>query len=209
MTKEQFIALGLTEEQATKAAAASQEELKGFIPKARFEEVNEAKKKAENDLKERDTQLETLKKSAGDNEALKKQIETLQGENKTKDEQYQVKIKELQVSTAIKLAVAGEVHDPELITNMLDKSKIELKEDGTIKAGLDDQIKALRESKAFLFVEKQKDEPFFKGVKPNEGKGPNDKGGGSDQDGAFGKRLAEFNLKSNEGLVKAQNSYFE
>ena len=34
--KEQFIALGLTEEQATKAAAASQEELKTYIPKHRF-----------------------------------------------------------------------------------------------------------------------------------------------------------------------------
>src|SRR5690625_4836722 len=108
MTKEEFIALGLTEEQATKAAAASAEELKGFVPKARFDEVNEGKKKAETDLADRDKQLETLKKSAGDNEELKKQIQTLQDENKSAKEKYENEMKDLQLTTAIKLAIAGD-----------------------------------------------------------------------------------------------------
>lgn len=38
MKKEQFVALGLTEEQSEKWAAASAEELKGFMPKYRFDE---------------------------------------------------------------------------------------------------------------------------------------------------------------------------
>ena len=41
MKKEDFLKLGLTEELAVKAAEASTEELKGFIPKNRFDEVNE------------------------------------------------------------------------------------------------------------------------------------------------------------------------
>ena len=45
MKKEQFIELGLEEEMAIKCEKASQEELKGFIPKARFDEVNNEKKK--------------------------------------------------------------------------------------------------------------------------------------------------------------------
>lgn len=33
MTKEQLVAMGLTDEQADKVLAASSEEMKGFIPK--------------------------------------------------------------------------------------------------------------------------------------------------------------------------------
>lgn len=36
--KEEFVKLGLDEETAAKCEAASAEELKGFIPKARFDE---------------------------------------------------------------------------------------------------------------------------------------------------------------------------
>ena len=212
MTKEQLLALGLTEEQAKKAAEASQEELKSYIPKVRFDEVNGTKKQLESDLKDRDNQLTDLKKSTGDNEELKKQIETLQSDNKVKDEQYQIKLKDLQVSTAIKLAITGQTHDPDLIATLLDKSKIEVNDDGSVKAGLDDQIKSLRESKAFLFVEQKKeDQGFqFKGTKPAEGKGSDgDKGGEGDRNGGFGKRLAEMASKGNEGLSKARESYFK
>ena len=59
MTKEELKALGLTDEQIGKVDEA----YKGFIPKSRFDEVNEAKKKAEETIKERDKQLEALKKS--------------------------------------------------------------------------------------------------------------------------------------------------
>lgn len=54
MTKEQLLAMGLTEEQAGKVLAASTEELKGYIPKARFDELNEAKKQSEEALTARD-----------------------------------------------------------------------------------------------------------------------------------------------------------
>lgn len=173
MTKEQFIALGFTEEQAEKAAAASAEELKGFIPKARFDEVNSAKKKAEDDLQDRDKQLEQLKKEAGDNENLQKQIEKLQSDNKTAKEKYEAEVKELRLSTAVKLALAGKVHDPDIVASLLDKAKIELDDTGAVKGGLEDQIKALRESKAFLFIPEDNNEDEghfeFKGVKPPGG----------------------------------------
>ena len=66
MKKEEFVALGMDEAIAEKCAKASQEELKGFIPKGRFDEVNEEKKSLDKTLKERDKQLETLKKSTGE-----------------------------------------------------------------------------------------------------------------------------------------------
>ena len=44
---------------------------KNFVSKADFNAVNTAKKKAEDDVKARDQQLEDLKKSTGDVDALK------------------------------------------------------------------------------------------------------------------------------------------
>ena len=44
MKKEEFVALGISAELAEKAASASAEELKGYVPKSRFDEVNEEKK---------------------------------------------------------------------------------------------------------------------------------------------------------------------
>ncbi|WP_240421648.1 phage scaffolding protein [Paenibacillus periandrae] len=207
MNKEQFIALGLTEEQATKAATASVEELKGFVPKARFDEVNTAKKTAEDTLKERDKQLDELQKSTGDAAALKEQITQLQTDNKSAKEKYDSDLKELRLGTAVKLALSGKVHDPDIVASLLDKSKIVLDETGSVKAGLDDQIKALQTSKAFLFVPEDKGGQFqFRGTKPPEGGGNG--GNEGDKDGAFGKRLADF-AKQNEGLAKAQESYFK
>jgi len=141
-----------------------------WIPKDKFNEVNEAKKQAEEALKERDKQLADLKKAAEGNEELKKQIEQLQIENKTKEQEYQTKLRDMAVTTAIKLAVAGQVHDPDLVAGLLDKSKIEVDENGNIKAGLDDQLKALRESKVFLFIEQKPAGTTFRGATPADGR---------------------------------------
>lgn len=208
MNKEQFIALGLTEEQAEKAATASAEELKGFIPKVRFDEINDAKKQAEKDRDKVSGQLEDLKKSAGDNEELKKQIDTLQTENKAAKEKYEAEAAALKLGTAVKLALAGKVHDPDIVAGLLDKTRIELDDNGGIKAGLDDQIKALQTSKGFLFVTEDNGGQFqFRGTNPFESGGSGGGGGGQDKAADFGKRIAEF-AKTNAATSEAQKSYF-
>ncbi|WP_410769589.1 phage scaffolding protein [Fontibacillus sp. BL9] len=136
---------------------------KHFVPKLQYNEVAEAKKKAEKDVADRDKQLEDLKKSSGNAEELKQQIQKLQEDNKTAAEKYESDLKEMQLGNALKLALAGQVHDADLLTGLIDKTKIELGEDGSIKAGLEDQIKTLRESKGFLFAENK---PTFKGANP-------------------------------------------
>lgn len=165
MNKEQLIALGLTEEQADKV-------IEGFgqmIPKSRFDEINEAKKQLEQQIKDRDNQLKELQKKAEGNEELSKQIQELQEANKQAKTQYEQQLKDLQVSSAIKLALAGKAHDADLVAGLIDKSKIELGEDGNIAKGLDEQIKSLQESKSFLFVpEKEPNKPKFNGVIPPE-----------------------------------------
>jgi alanyl-tRNA synthetase len=169
--KELLKSKGIADEVIEAVVAAAEEKFKNFIPKHRFDEVNEAKKQLEAQLAERDKQLSELKKVAGDNEELKKRIEQLQQENKAKEQEYQAKIRDMAVTTAIKLAVAGDAHDPDLIVNLIDKSKIELDDNGNIKGGLEEQLKALRENKAFLFIQKEPEtQPKFKGVVPAEGR---------------------------------------
>ncbi|NGP58158.1 hypothetical protein FLT15_07065 [Paenibacillus thiaminolyticus] len=167
---------GLSEEQAKAIIEGVESNYKGYVPPHRFEEVNTAKKQAEEDVKERDKQLDKLKKSAGDNEELRQQIAKLQEENKAASEKYASDMKELRTSTALRLAIGDSAHDSELVLSLLDKAKIELDDDGNIKAGLDEQIQSLRESKAFLFVQKQEKDnenkgPTFKGMKPTDGTG--------------------------------------
>lgn len=150
MNKQQFLDLGLTEEQATKAEAESKKELEGYVEKSKFDTVNQSNKDLEKTVKERDKQLEDLKKSSGDNEALKSQIETLQADNKAVKEKYEADLKELQISNAIKLAIADKAQDADLVAGLFDKTKLILGEDGKV-TGLDEQLKTLQESKTFLF----------------------------------------------------------
>lgn len=170
MKKEDLVKLGLDEEAAKKVADASAEELKGFIPKARFDEVNTEKKTLETTLAERNTQLETLKNSTGDVEALKTQITTLQTDNKTKDEAHAAEIKQLKVNTAIDavLSTAKAKNKVAVKALLKDLDKAELADDGTVK-GLQEQVDALlkAEDSKFLFDTATK-QTKLKGAVPGE-----------------------------------------
>ena len=153
---------------AIKAIVAEAADQQGImIPKHRFDEVNEAKKRLEAELAERDKQLSELKKLASGNDELRAEIERLQAENREKEAAYKAQIRELSVKAAIKLAVAGQAHDPDLVASLIDTSQLEIEDDGTIKGGLDDAIKELRAAKPFLFRQEDKG-PQFRGVTPAE-----------------------------------------
>lgn len=169
MKKEEFVKLGISEELAAKAESASQEELKGYIPKARFDEVNDSKKKLEQDLKDRDGQLEALKNSTGDVEAMKKQIADLQKANKDAADAHAAEIKQMKINTAIDSALtAAKAKNNTAVKALLkDLDKAELADDGTIK-GLAEQIEALRKSDDYLFEAKDSKKTQVKGATPGE-----------------------------------------
>lgn len=173
MNKEELLKLGLTEEQAEKVLSVNTEQLKGFIPKARFDEVNNAKKQAEKDLSDRDKQLETLKNSTGDVETLKQTIETLQNENKAAMDKYNAELAEIKLAGAVDTALLGaDALNVKAVKALLDMSKIKM--DGDVLLGINEQIESLKkaEDSKMLFkaveVGKQKG-PNFAGVKPGEG----------------------------------------
>lgn len=169
MTKEQFKQLGLTDEQAEKAAKQSEEELKEYVPKNRFEEVNKENKTLKTTLKENETSLEELKKSAGSNKELTAQIEKLQSEAKEVEQKHADELKEMRLNSAIKIAIGGRVQDEDIVSGLINKEKLVIGEDGKV-IGLDEQIKSLKESKAFLFKEEKQQEQqrgFYKvGAEP-------------------------------------------
>jgi DNA repair exonuclease SbcCD ATPase subunit len=123
---------------------------KYFIPKDKYNEVAEAKKKLETDIQERDKQLEQLKAAAGSNEELKKQIETLQAENKKAAEEWQAKMAQMQLDFAIEKALAAaKAKNAKAVKALLDMEKVKL--DGDQLLGIDEQLKALQQSDQYLF----------------------------------------------------------
>ena len=181
MNKEDLLKLGLTEEQAEKVLSVNAEQLKGFIPKVRFDEVNNAKKQAEKDLSERDKQLETLKNSTGDVETLKNTIKQLQDENKASKEQYEANISKIKLDNAIDNALGNaKVKNSRAVRALLDMEKIKF-ENETL-SGLDEQLKALKEAEdsKFLFEEiKEPAKPSFSGVEPGASTGETNPGSGA------------------------------
>lgn len=197
MNKEDLLKLGLTEEQAEKVLSANTEQLKGFIPKARFDEVNNAKKQAEKDLSERDKQLETLKNSTGDIEALKQTIETLQNENKAATDKYNAELAEIKLAGAVDTALLGaDALNVKAVKALLDMSKIKM--DGDVLLGINEQIESLKKAEdskmLFKAVEETKPKgPNFAGVKPSEGNTNNGTGESAGKIKTYSEMMAEQN----------------
>lgn len=139
-----------------------------YVAKDKYNSLDESQKELRKQLEDRDKQLDELKKASGDSEALKNKILELQDANEKAKLDFEAKTKDLSISNAIKLAISGKVHDVDLVSSLFDKNKIELDENGTIKAGIDDQLKTLSETKGFLFVDAKKG---FEGAKPADGAG--------------------------------------
>lgn len=188
MKKEDFVAFGISEELAAKAEQESQKELAGYVPKAELETLNVTKTQLEKDIKTRDKQLEELKKASGSSEEFQKQITDLQEENKTTKAKYEADMKELKLSTAVKLAVGGTAHDADLVASLLDKTKLILSDDGKV-AGLDEQLKTLKVEKGFLFKADNMGGEGKTGA-AGEGGGYKPKAGKTNDDG-YGKGIAE------------------
>ena len=167
MKKDELVKLGLDEETAEKVANASAEELKGFVPKSRFDEVNNAKKTAEDTVKERDQQIESLK-SAGNVDDLKQQITALQNENKTKDEAHAAELLKVRIDSDVETALTeAKAKNHKAVKALLDLEKAELGDDGKVK-GLREQIAALTKAEDSKFMFNAVTAPKMKGAKTGE-----------------------------------------
>ena len=161
--KEDLIAMGLTEEQAQKVM----DSIDGnFVTKVRFNEINEENKTLKQSVSDRDKQLESLKKSSGDNAELKKQIETLQQQNTDQRKAHEAELNQLKLDNAIDAALtAAGAKNRRAVKSLLDVSKVKFGEDGKL-TGLEEQIKAVQKSDAYMFEAKEQANQNFKGFQP-------------------------------------------
>ena len=114
-----------------------------FIPKSRFDQVNQAKKELEVQLKDRDTQLADLSKNNKDNEALFNQIKDLQALNKQTTTDYENKINQMQFDYALDGALTNaKSKNNKALKALLDMNSIKYQE-GKLE-GLREQIEALQ-----------------------------------------------------------------
>lgn len=156
MTKEQLKELGLTDEQVESVWADYGQ---NYVPKAQFNAKND-------ELKSLKSEVGVLKKANKDNEDFVKQIEALQKTAKETEQQYQAKIEQMKLDTAIDSAVrAVKGRNVKAIRAMLNMDSVKL-EDGKL-IGIDEQLTALKGSDEYLF---ESDKPSVKGVIPGEEK---------------------------------------
>ena len=171
MKREELVALGLTEDQATAVINAYSEALKNYVPKSRLDEVIEERNGLRDQIAERDKQIKTLGESAGDNQALKDQIAQLQADNQKAADEYTANLAQLRLDNAVELDLTGaKAKNNKAVRALLDLSKSKVGEDGKIE-GLDAQIKALQKSDAYLFDSGEPAQTQMKGLVPKDGDG--------------------------------------
>lgn len=95
--------MSLTEAQIDQIETILREEIKDkYVPLSRFNSLNDQKKKLEEDVANYDTQLESLKNANGDMDKLKRQIESLQADNRKAKEEYDANIKAMRRDDFVK-----------------------------------------------------------------------------------------------------------
>lgn len=105
-------------------------------------------------ITDRDKQLTDLSDKAKGNEDLQKQIQDLQKANDDVAKDWQDKLNKQQFDFALEKAITGEkARNPKAVKALLDTESIKL--DGDNLLGLEDQLKALKESDAYLFGEEE------------------------------------------------------
>jgi uncharacterized protein (DUF4415 family) len=172
MKRTELEALGMTKEQIDAVMKINGDDIENAKAGSAAEITN---LKAENDtlskqVKDRDKQIDTLKASVGDNEELKKQIETLQADNKAKDEAHAKELTQLKIDAAVEKALTdGGAKNIKAVKALLDLTDAKLGDDGTVK-GLTEQIDKLKadEGSKFMFnaTEQKNTQQTFTGFQP-------------------------------------------
>ena len=149
-----------------------------WIPKAKYNELNESKKLAEDNLKKANATLEELKGKAGLSDEYKAQIDKLKDEAKKAEEAHKATITQMKRDSAIESALtSAKARNTKAVRALLDEGKLVLNDDGTL-SGIKEQIEAVKKDNAFLFDSSDDDnggggngggKPFFGGSNPKGG----------------------------------------
>lgn len=171
MTRKQLEDLGLSKEQVDSIMKINGEDIENAKSVSATEIKNLQTEIAglNTQVKDRDAQLETLKASTGDAEAMKQQIATLQAENATAKQTHETEMNQLKIDFAVEKALTGaSAKNVKAVKALLDLEDAKLDKDGNVK-GLQEQIDKLTagEDTKFLFdAPDTKTQTTFKGFQP-------------------------------------------
>ena len=149
-----------------------------YVPAEKLETERQARTSAETALKNAAAALKGVGGS-GDPAKIADDVAAAQQKLTDLESGYKKELAGIKRTAAVKLGLAGKVHDPEDIIKLLEMDKIELDDAGNLKAPIDELVKSIKEQKPYLFVEDKPTgtggTPTIKGTKPadpgNGGKG--------------------------------------
>ena len=163
--REQLKALSLSEEQVSSVESLFHQQIAGeYIPKSRFDEVNEKNKELAKDVGRLESEKEAVERRAKKaeeglaplqekltkvEEDWKKKYDALDSGYKQK-EQERLALEAYNARTgAIKAYLKDSAYDSDMVVSLLDLDSLEIK-DGKV-LGVDKAVDALKKDKAFLF----------------------------------------------------------
>lgn len=140
-----------------------------FVPIEKYTGVQSQASKAESMVKAVADFLKGIGGS-GDPAKLSEDVKAALGKIDTLNKEHQKEIEQIKKNTAVRLALAGKVHDPADVLPMLALDAIELDAAGGLKTDLDGMLKPIQEQKPYLFKVRQNGpaDPPLKGAKPAE-----------------------------------------
>lgn len=118
-----------------------------YIPKSRLDEVVAARNTLKGQVGDYEKQLAELGKQLKDNEPALAKLKEIQETNGKLQQDMKNQALDFAVKTALGQAKAKH---PDLLLGKIDRAKLELGEDGTLK-GMGDQLKAMQEQYKDLF----------------------------------------------------------
>ena len=125
-------------------AAISTEMPKHMMPKAEYNSINEQ-------LKTANATIAELKKANTDNTELQNKIKAHEETISTMQKDHEEKINNLKLDAKLQASlIKNKAKHPDLMIFKFDRSKLKIKDDGTVE-GLDDQLKALKTDYKDLF----------------------------------------------------------
>ncbi|QHJ81942.1 MAG: hypothetical protein [Caudoviricetes sp.] len=157
MKREELKKLNLTDEQIDKVMSLHGADVENS--KSKIDELNKTNESLQSQIAERDKDLKTLKKQAGDNEELTNQFKELQSKYKQDTDNLTKELQQTKLNSAVDSALGkAKVRNSKAAKALLNMDEVKLNNKGELE-GLDDQISSLQKSDGYLFDQGSK-EPY-------------------------------------------------
>lgn len=131
-----------------------------YIPKQRFDQVNEDAKNYKKQVIESEKQILDLKDQFKDVDSLMGRVSELENTNKSQKETYEKQLNEMIFNNALEKGISAfNVRDKTLIMTLLNKENIKI--DGETITGLNEQMEAIKKEHDYLFEKEVRGTSFF------------------------------------------------